>query len=370
MKKSLLLITIFFSLNIFSQKEANFWYFGRNAGIDFNTTPPTALTDSELETFEGCSTISDSTGKLLFYVGAPNTTTPGLTVWDTDHNVINYTNGDPGNNLLGDTSSSQSAMIVPKPGSSNIYYIFTVGDQNIPNFSLYTIDISLNGGKGQLIDENNDGTFFENLANPTGAQNIWTEKVASVRGKECNTFWVVSLAGNTFYSYNVSNTGVNLSPETSTVSGPSQNNTRGYLKLSPDGTKLAVAHENTSEAILYSFNKETGKVSDDGISLFNQTPTTNDGRAYGLEFSIDSKKLYISSSSRFRLNLTDPNQSIYKLFQYDLTNTDILSSKELIYQDNDGFRGALQLGPDGKIYGTIPRSYDDINGDAPFFKYN
>ncbi len=73
-------------MTLFAQKEANIWYFGRNAGIDFNTTPPTALTDGEINTLEGCTTFSDKNGNLLFYVGAPNSTSNLLTVWDKTHN--------------------------------------------------------------------------------------------------------------------------------------------------------------------------------------------------------------------------------------------------------------------------------------------
>ena len=56
----------------------------------------------------------------------------------------------------------------------------------------------------------------------------------------------------------------------------------------------------------------------------------------------------------------------YKLFQYDLTATNIPGSQILIHEqtpsDADypegGFRGALQLAPNGKIYATIPLAYD------------
>ena len=127
MKKLLLLLSVFVTLNLFAQKEAaNIWYFGREAGVSFNTSPPTALTDGQLNTFEGCSTYSDSNGNLLFYVGAPNTTANRLTVWSKEkdsngnHIVMTYTNGNLANDLLGDTSSTQSAMIIPKPMSTNV----------------------------------------------------------------------------------------------------------------------------------------------------------------------------------------------------------------------------------------------------------
>ena len=48
-------------------KRTAIWYFGRNAGLDFNTNPPTPLLDGAMNTVEGCATISDINGNLLFY---------------------------------------------------------------------------------------------------------------------------------------------------------------------------------------------------------------------------------------------------------------------------------------------------------------
>lgn len=65
-----LLILLFLVINTqvsFAQKRANVWYFGNKAGITFNTNPPTALTDGKLNTNEGCATICNENGQLLFY---------------------------------------------------------------------------------------------------------------------------------------------------------------------------------------------------------------------------------------------------------------------------------------------------------------
>ena len=97
----------FFLLNtsLFAQGEADNWYFGENAGVNFSTGSPVVLTDGQLNTTEGCSTISNSSGDLLFY-------TDGITIWDRDHNIMPN-----GTDLSGDPSSSQSAIIVPKPNT-------------------------------------------------------------------------------------------------------------------------------------------------------------------------------------------------------------------------------------------------------------
>ncbi|MBD10219.1 MAG: hypothetical protein CMC68_05660 [Flavobacteriaceae bacterium] len=51
----------------FAQAEASKWYFGTNAGIDFSSGGPIVLTDGQLSTDEGCATISENNGDLLFY---------------------------------------------------------------------------------------------------------------------------------------------------------------------------------------------------------------------------------------------------------------------------------------------------------------
>ena len=114
MKKSPVFLILLFALNSYSQKEANIWYFGENAGLDFNTNPPSAITDGKINTLEGCSSFSDANGDLLFY-------SDGITVWDKNHDILKYTDGSLADDLKGDPSSTQSGMIIPKPGSSSIY---------------------------------------------------------------------------------------------------------------------------------------------------------------------------------------------------------------------------------------------------------
>ncbi|PQJ77949.1 T9SS type B sorting domain-containing protein [Polaribacter porphyrae] len=380
MKNFSLIIFLLFTLNIFSQKEANIWYFGENAGIDFNESPPRFLLNGQINTLEGCSSFSDSNGNLLFY-------SDGIKVFDRNHNLMTYTNGNRADDLKGDPSSTQSGMIIPKPGSSTIYYLFTVDDgpsfnnnggitEDGKGLNYYTIDMSLNNGNGQLIDENNDGVFFTDLSN--GLHNDWTEKVAAVRGKECNTFWVVSADNTNFYSFKIDDSGVNLTPVPSPVNNFVSG--RGYLKLSPDGSKLAIANQ-SSNAVLYDFDNSNGKVSpNNGTILLNGiNGSFNGGQPYGIEFSADSKKLYVSTVSGFRQTLSNAPVN-YKLFQFDLTDADIPGSGTIIHEQlagstdfpQGGFRGALQLGPDGKIYATIPLAYQDPNnaanpnGDAPY----
>ena len=103
-------VFIFPVLNSFAQKETNWWYFGNKAGLNFNVMTsgvPQTLSNGSINTTEGCASISDANGGLLFY-------TDGIKVWDRNH--VQMTNGF---GMLGNPSSTQSGVIIPFPGNKN-----------------------------------------------------------------------------------------------------------------------------------------------------------------------------------------------------------------------------------------------------------
>ncbi len=342
MKHFFCILIILTSLGAQAQGEANIWYFGENAGLDFNDCDPFAITDGELNTIEGCSSFSDANGNLLFY-------SDGITVWNKEHGVMPN-----GSDLLGDPSSSQSAMIIPKPRSTTIYYIFTVDDASEGGFNYYTIDMTEDDGLGDIIEgpiDLSDGRF-----------GTWSEKVAAVKGAESGTFWVVSYVYPDFYAYLVTSDGVDTSPRTSNASFNATDR-RGYLKISPDGTKLAIAHQMEDGFLLYDFNDATGRVS----NQLNLPLITEGNRPYGVEFSPNSQKLYVVASNDAFNSLIDPPEEqedlehFSTLFQFDTSlssGSDIVNSRVIIHESNL-FRGALQLGPDKKIYRSLSYSYTE-----------
>ncbi|WP_168196962.1 hypothetical protein [Flavobacterium alkalisoli] len=44
--------SFFFNQAIYAQKEANIWYFGQHAGLDFNSGIPVPLLDGQINTNE------------------------------------------------------------------------------------------------------------------------------------------------------------------------------------------------------------------------------------------------------------------------------------------------------------------------------
>ncbi len=353
MKKILYLLTLLTFSITYAQNQASNWYFGENAGIQFNTSTgnTTALTDGLLHTDEGCTSISDDDGNLLFY-------TDGITVYDRNHNIMPN-----GNFLKGNPSSTQSAIIIPKPNDPNIYFIFTVDTESQfspdEGFHFSEIDITLNAGLGDVTSNKN----IPLLGNTS-------EKLSAVL-KDCESgnIWVITFADNfggsnhnTFYAYEVSDTGVNLTPVTSNA-GVTINERRGYLKFSPDGTKLVSANINEG-LFLYDFDLTTGTVSAPKQITINPAGLNGAIYSYGIEFSPNSQVLYVSAYNDFFSNSNQQNNNPANhksaILQYDLSDNNIvaINASQTTIDARQGFRSALQLGPNGKIYKTESSTYD------------
>lgn len=367
MKKSLLLLTLFcFCQAIFSQNEASNWYFGQFAGLNFNATngTVTAITDGQLNTLEGCTSISDTDGNLLFY-------SDGRTIWNSLHQPMANASEALGTGLKGDDSSTSSGLIVPKPQDPNFYYIFTVDEPHHFNSAAFPdqvdgdgvndglmyslVDINLNGGLGDVDPlEKNVPLITYDITNPDEVDFKCSEKITAVKADDCSSFWVISHFTNKFYAFKVDVNGVNTTPVISEV-GPEvpvsgyRRNALGYIKASPDGTRLAVAHlgfattlagEAPGGVYLFDFNNDTGVVSNEQV-LYG--PENGDS-PYGVEFSAENRKIYATINAG--ANGSGPSSVV----QWNLESADIPASQVVIHTSNTFSAGALQLGINRKIY--------------------
>ncbi len=322
----------------FAQGQANNWYFGHGAGLNFSAGSPRALTDGSLYTLEGCATISSENGDLLFY-------TDGITVYRSDHSVMPN-----GNNLLGNPSSTQSAIIIPQPDTPGIFYIFTV-DAVTQQGEVH------DGINFSVVDFNQDPEGVVTDKN-IKLLNYGAEKLSAVI-KSCtdNSVWVVMLSTNsgnagfidTFYAFELSQSGLNRTPVKSSA-GFSTEDPRGNLKFSPDGTQLACANA-AGGLYLADFNSLTGSV----INSRRLTINGSNFAPYGVEFSPNNQYLYCHSSNNE--DARAPAESHFSsLIQYDTEAVNV-SASQVLLDDQSLYRGSLQLAPDGKIYRTLSRSY-------------
>ena len=313
MKKLLTLLALTIVLAAQAQKETANWYFGYNAGVTFNNNPPTALIDSQMFTNEGSAVMSDANGNLLFY-------TDGSTVYNRTHSVMQN-----GTGLWGSFSSVQSALIVPKPGSDTIYYVFTVMNEGTGGLSYSVVDMQAANGLGAVITKNT------NLLPGS------TEQLTGVVHSNGTDIWVIAhgLDNNNIHSFLVTANGVNSTPVTTAIGHVIQGGIMaiGSLNVSPDGKKLV---QGTYEmgCQLFDYNNTTGVVSN-LIDLEDPQPLVV---TMYMDFSPSGHVLYTNN--------------IYAILQYDVTAPDVLATQTVVYEGigNSSPLRALQVAMDGKIY--------------------
>lgn len=297
-----------------AQKENNNWYFGGNAGISFNSGSPSLLTGGMVSTSEGSSSISDTSGALLFY-------TDGVKVWNKNH--IQMPNG---MSLAGHFSSTQVAQIVPSPANNQLYYIFTT--RPLGGTSHYSVvDMTMDGGNGDVI--------FKNLLLDT----LCSEKITAVKHANGHDVWVMlhGFNDNNFFAYLVTDLGVSSAPVISTIGRTfASGDEVGQMKFSTSGNHIALNCYQSNFVELFDFDITSGIVSNSKYI----TPPSSANEGYGLEFSIDENYLYAS----FHLSKN--------IFQFDISSGDtaIINSSALMIGNSVTSLDALQLAPDGKIY--------------------
>jgi|GEM_PF-970902 len=336
------------------RRDYDVWYFGTGAGMGFAGGIAYAITSGPTNQLEGVATIcSRTTGRLLM-------ATDGLSVWDSTLRFMRNGNGLPGigdGALMGNMSSTQSALIVPKPGDTSIYYIFTTGagDYMGPaasnNGLRYSI-VDMRGffGRGEVMTKN-----INLLASST-------EKLTATRHCNKRDYWVVGheWGSDAFYAYLVTPQGItdtvvsrcgSESPRNDNDPTETGYNCMGAMKISPNGRLLASALQNQRHLELCDFDNATGVVSnariiDDGDSAFY----------YGVSFSPDNSKLYAGGN---RLNPSHP----VVLAQFDLARgsdaASISNSRQWLLTDSTVNHqvGSLQLAPDGRIYVALGYAY-------------
>ena len=315
----------------YENKRGNIWYFGNNAGISFNTEPPMVLTDGQLVAREGCATICDTSGNLLFY-------TNGMTVWNKEHSIME--NGDsimlykPTNPL----HPTQSGVITPSPQDS-VYYVFSspcqwVSPANDRYFRYAIVDMRLNGGLGKVVQKDIQ----------IGTANA-SERITAVAHANNEDIWVINHLddSNTFQAFLITASGIDITnPVISNIGAVSSGNCNtGYLKASPDGKKLAMAFwrdASPSHFELYDFDAATGIISN--LNNLGYPPSQGRSCAYGVEFSPDGSKLYGSTHMAKRIHQWDLNAGSAQ--QIRDSRVEIATTSNYV--------GALQLAPNGRIY--------------------
>lgn len=305
----------------------NRWYLGDQAGIDWENASPTPLPDGNLmDAPEGCATISDVDGRPMFY-------TNGSTVWNMDHEVMSN-----GSNIGGDSTAVQSAIAVPFPNDSTMYYIFTTQEVfggGTYQLKMSMVDMKKDVGRGEVISKNNV------------IMDCSTERMTI--SELSGTPWLLTheFGNDVFRSYLIGEDGVlpAVYSVAGEVHGYSEEKATGQMRFRPDLSGIGVLIPGGSNRLELLDFDSVGVVSNDRIVNIGE----NSGLAYGLEFAQPQNPE--DSSNRVYVTISGANS---KLLQFDLNSSDIASSKFEI-GTGSGY-GALQSGPDNQIYLAIEGS--------------
>lgn len=305
----------------------NQWYFGEFAGIDF-TNGSSAITDDNLMfSEEGCATISDVNGVLLFY-------TNGSTIWNKDHLVM--MNGD---SIGGDSVSTQSAIIVPFTAETTLFYVFTTEEvygDGAYQTKMAIVDMKKDSARGQVMVKN------------VALNGLSTEKLAATSVTGAGWLMAHEFGSNIFRSNSINNFGIGenvFSPIGEVHDITDERLASGTMKFSASSFFLGVALPRSTGSFveLFDFDNASGTVTNSRLIDMQETDPV-----YGMAFSNGSTKLYLTTLS-----------GTSKLIQYDLDSihaptaaADIEATKFDEYSGGANY-GSLQLGPDGIIYMAV-----------------
>jgi gliding motility-associated-like protein len=313
-------------IQLYSQHEADHWYFSDGATLQFQKGNIVVLNNSKITYSEPAASISDCIGNLLFY-------TDGNKVWNKNHDLMIN-----GTGLIGHYSATQGALIIPWPGSCGLFYVFTLdaiehGFANGLNYSV--VDIKSQNDVGEVVSKNNALYPFA------------SEKMTAVYHSDRNSVWLITheMYSNKFFTYRIKESGLDIIPVISIVGDTlTRLMALGQMKASPDGSRVAYATLVPSEIHLFDFDHVTGVLSNPKII---DATAFKGSSLYGLEFSPDSKQLYVTKHDVDYLNLPG------YLYQLDLsfTNANEILNSAIIVGNNkppSDMRG-LQLTNDGRI---------------------
>jgi gliding motility-associated-like protein len=337
----------------FAQKEANVWYFGSYAGLDFNTGQPSVLNGMFISFRNSTACISDSTGKFLFV-------TENKLIWN--RNKVPMQNGI---GLLYSGGVTQGCINIQKPGSSNLYYVFT-----IPNFYWHdpgvyysVVDMNLDNGLGAVTEEK------EILI--TAAWDVYGGLTA-VRHANGHDIWLITRKQkdiDAYAAFLITSEGINPVPVISSANERIDDGTRMECRLHISYDKNYIFETSTGTGYfspyidICNFNDITGEIVNIYSLKINSDPPNPTGQQINsIEFSPDSKLAYIVT----RTNETEGGDGTeHRTYQFDMSlvedSAQFVNSGILI--SHNGGSG-IQLATDGKLYLGI-NEYTTENTESP-----
>lgn len=343
------MLILFCSLISFGQNKSDYqWILGngveRSLIIDFNDGFSQHYVDSPISLSLTIAQIcAEESGELLFY-------TNGCAIIDSSFHVME--GGAMINNseladyfcLLegGYYPGFHSSIVLPHPSNSDQYYYLhktvSFGDGNCNNLNYALIDLSLNDGKGAVIEKYQNIIQHDRLAcgmvhavRHANGHDLWSIQGRSDQGK--------------YYKVLVDETGPHLH-DVQDIGAPIKTVSGSQAIFSHDGSIYAVM-DYISGLQLFDYDRETGELSN---YQFVELPLNN--IPAGICFSPNNRFLYVFFTSNvYQIDLwSNPPEPIF------INTRDSTVGNPSSFYTNFAWG---KLGPDCKIY-VAPASGVDV----------
>lgn len=250
--------------------------------VDFTTSVPTVSLPAAgygSGGQEDVNVMTDSNDNILFSTAVYSNNL--IEVRDANFQVMPN-----GNGLLGHESTLESGIVRIPCTTDKYYFIHIDGGPEILYYS--TIDMSLNGGLGDVVGKN-----ILLGTNQTEAITISHQMVNGCR-------WLITgkAVGNTYEveRYLISDAGISSPTTIATVTLPSATVHPHEMELSPDNTKLTMSTMQTTSSatdiVVWDFDLNSGTITNQTDYVLANVPTV-----LGVEFSPSNEFLYFRSNS-------------------------------------------------------------------------
>lgn len=337
---------IFFVLIIISKSPcpAQFtdrvWCFGDSVKMEFAGGVVNINNPSGLFSLKPASTICDSAGNLLFYVGTYSNQPILLNSYigagfdDNDQIMIN------GDSLNIETGASDATIILPLVNGDSGFLV--IHHQHYQALNDYFFLWSLIG--------DSSGVFTVNSKNNLLSTVSFAEKLAAIKHGNGKDWWLVThtIEADTFYVFLVDSSGI--SPPSKQTIGSYYSNIfpyqgfNGEMVFSKFGNYLGAV--STEIIDVFNFDRCSGQLSN-YQNLMTQPIHLPEKRYLSCSFSGNERYFYTSNLS-FQ---NSPGSNLQHTLQFDMQSASVASSRCTVFNIySDYVTYQHQLGPDGKIY--------------------
>ncbi len=343
-----------------AQNEANWWYFGDSCGLHFSTGNPQCLMDGHLSSLNGCASISDSNGNLLFYSN-------GYKVWNRNHEVMS--NSDSLFNYSITTNYHDIALYWGSPSNSGILILtinghyFLIHNNTLAQYDILGFDTIFKGIYVSEIDMSQasglgDVVSFKKLYSyPTNSVGgLLSESIGAVRHGNGRDWWLNGHqidpdSTNRFYEFLITSDSI-FGPFYQDIGNKNYWSGGGSkFDFNRNGNKL-LATECPGIVDVFDFNRCSGQLSNEvDLSVITQNGGIENNRIYGASFSPSGELIYYNTW-KYLIQI-HPKLGETGTYERDTIwqNPDFININNCTGGSNNCIiTGNEQLAPNGKIY--------------------